>query len=578
MPMRARAVLLLLVIGLAPSLRAQQPGSSRAAGDSVAAIEEARRAQRQFEVLRRGALRIEEGRGPSPCEVRLGRYCYWYDSVARPPAPREAEHVTAARWRFLHVLDSLGERSPADSWIAGQRVRYRIDALDTAGAVAVATRGCGVPGWWCYALRGHALHVAGQYDAAGKAFDVALVGMPADDRCAWENPSVLLEQPYRDRVKRLSCEGRRHVAARLLWLGDPQHSRPGNDLHTEFLARRVASVLEADARFIYGTRWSWDTNELLLRYGWPTWWTRERRYPVSGPSEIQLVGHEPVPAFNFLPRARATLEGPGHLRNDDWQPADESPAMRYAPRYLAWWRDATAQVAQFRRGESLLVVAAYAAPADSMLADARATLAISTAPFATVYVSPPVHGRRGIARTQMPRPGAGSEVVASVEVVDDGRRAMARHRLTVPALPNGRLALSDLVLHEPLDEPPATITLTDVLERMLPDMRLGGDRVGVFWETYGVAASGELLDVALTIARVDAPWLRRTAARLRLADPVTPVQIRWRASPRVHGEAPGQAVAVNLTNLARGTYRLRLRVEADDGVRAESERMVRIDD
>lgn len=571
------AFLVVAQLALATSpARGQDPAPRSPAPDSVETAAEARRAQRRFEGIRRAALPIADRRGPSPCEVRLGRYCYWYDASARPPAPREAVTVTPARQRFLQVLDSLGARSPTDTWIVGQRVRYRIDALDTAGAVAVATSSCSTPGWWCDALRGYALHVAGRYDAAGDAFDEALAAMPAEDRCAWENPTILLEARGRDRVQRLSCEARREVAERLWWLGDPQLVRPGNDLRTEFLARRVASVLEADARFVYGTRWSWDTNELLLRYGWPTWWTRERSYAASGTSQLLLVGHEPVPAFDFLPGSRAVLAPPGAMRNGDWAPARRLPTMRYAPPYLVWWRDAPAQVARLRRGDTLLVVAAFDVPPDSMLRRASGTLALSTGPRRAPLTSPSVRGGRGVLQARIPLPAAGTEVLASVEVVDEARRAMARHRLSFTEPATARLALSDLLLHHPLDDPPAAIGLGDVIGHLLPGTEVAADRVGVYWETYGVPAGGEMLSVALTIERMDTPWLRRAAARLRLADPITPVQIRWRASPRRSGQAVAQSVAVHLANMGRGEYRLRLRVEGEDGARATSEQVVRI--
>lgn len=544
--------------------------------DSSAVIEEARRAQRRFEGVRRAALRVTDRQAGSPCEVRLGRYCYWYDSAARPPVPREAENVTMARRRLLQVLDSLGTLSPADAWIVGQRVRYRVDALDSAGAVAVATSGCSTPGWWCDALRGYALHIAGRHAAAAHAFDAALSAMPGEDRCGWENPAVVLDRAERDRVQRMSCAARREVANRLWWLGDPQLAQPGNELRTEFLARRTASVLEADARFIYGARWSWDTDELLIRYGWPTWWTRERSPQTGGASEILLVGHEPVPAFNFLPVTRAVLGPPGAMRNDHWSPAQQAPPMRYATSSVTWWRDASAQVARMQRGGTTLVVAAFEAPDDTMLRDAEATLVLSAGPQAPAHASAAVRGTRGVAQARMPRHAPGTELLASLEVRDASRRAMARHRLSVIEAPAGRLALSDIVLHRPLDAPPVSTTLDSIIGRILPSIIIAGDRVGVFWETYGVAAGGEMLDVALTIERMDAPWLRRAAARLRMADPITPVQIRWKAAPPMSGEAAAQTVSVNVANLARGEYRLRIRVEGSDGAHATAERGVRI--
>lgn len=549
--------------------------TSPAAPGTAEARRAAQAAQRRFERTRRSSLPVGERRGPLPCEVRIGRYCYWYDSTARPPAEREAERVTVARRRLLEVLDSLAVASPADAWITGQRVRYRIDAGDTAAAVQLATTGCRLEGWWCDALLGYAQHIAGAYPASQRAFERMLGGMSVEDRCAWENPAVLLEHAARSQVQRLACSERRRVAERLWWAATPQLGRAGNDIFTEFLARRVESLLEADAESLYDTRWSWDADELLLRYGWSTWWTRERDATMSGQAQAQLVGHSRTPAFDFLPSGRAILDGRAPLKHSDWNRGGATPAMRYAAPHVQWWGDATAQVAHLRRDDTLLVVAAYEAPADTMLADARAVLVLSAGPRAPVHASAARRGRAGVVQARMPRPPGGIEVLASVEVVDTARRAMARYRESVIRSQDERLALSDLVLHRPLAHAPATITLVDVLEHMLPANAIGDARVGVYWETYGVRA-GETLDLVLTIERLDAPWLRRAAARLRLAAPVTPVQIRWREPLQARGSVAARAMSVNVANLGSGEYRLRMRARGADGAEAASERVIRI--
>lgn len=574
------ATIALVLVGVASvpmPLHAQRTPAATAASaaDSVAAIAEAQRAQRRFERVRRAALPILARSATPACDVRIGRYCYWHDATAKPPVERESESLKTARLRFLAVLDSLGDVSPRDAWIIGQRIRYRIDARDTTGAVGVASSECRTGGWWCDALHGYALHIAGEHVAAGEAFDRALEAMPDEDRCAWENPAALLERPGREAVHRLPCVERRRVADRLWWLATPRLSRPGNDLRTEFLARRVESALEANARFIYGERWGWDNDELLIRYGWPTWWTRERTVTISGPSETQIVGHERVPAFNFLPAARAVLDTVGQLRNPDWQPAQATPAMRYAPPYLVWWRDASAQVTRVHRGDTLLVIGAFEAPPDSMLGDPVAHLVLSGGPGGRRYASHPVRSSHGVLQARMPRSAAGEQLLASVEIVDEERRAMARYRESLDNPATGRLALSDMLLHRPLARDVAAVSLGDVIENALPGTTLTGDRVGIYWETYGVARGGEMLQVSLTIERLDTPWLRRAATRLRLADKLTPVQIHWRETPRADGTAPARTVSVSLANLANGEYRLKLHARAEDGAEAASVRVVK---
>ena len=55
--------------------------------DSAAVRREARELQYQFELFRREHLPISEV-GKDKCEVKIGRFCYWYDP-ADPPLPEE---------------------------------------------------------------------------------------------------------------------------------------------------------------------------------------------------------------------------------------------------------------------------------------------------------------------------------------------------------------------------------------------------------------------------------------------------------------------------------------------------------
>lgn len=560
-------VAVLLILSLAGSpLFAQGAASARVIGDSVAANRLARQAQARFERTRRAAIPVTASDSRRACEATVGRWCYWQDDTS-PPANSERSHVTAGRRRLLQLLDSLASVRPADAWIAGQRVRYRIDGGDTTGAAAQT---CGAARWWCAALHGYALHVAGRYAEAAPAFDAALAAMPAAQRCRWENPAQLLDAASRSRLDALPCAARRDVTRRVWWLATPLLRRGANDAYTEFLARRTASALEADAGYAYESRWSWDSEELLLRYGWPTWWTRERATTPNAMPAVETIGHEPFPSFYFMPAARLVLDSTAIARVDDWDLHAARPTIRYAPRGLPNWKTLDAQVARFLRGDTLLVVAAFDAAGDSLFHHATSQLVVSAWPHGSTR-SDAITGMRGALQVRVPRRVLDAAGLVGVEVVDTVHGTVARFRSGMQDIPAGRLAVSDLLLHA-ADAVGPPGSLREALAAALPTTSVTHRRVGLYWETYGVAAGGEMLDVDLTLQRVDTPWLRRAAARLGLATRSTPLRIRWQESRGAEAGAAPRSVAVNLDALAAGTYRVTLTVAADDGAAASSER------
>ena len=106
----------------------------------------------------------------------------------------------------MRDLNKAAEALPGDDWIAGQRIRYLTEAHDTS-AVSVA-RSCRATKWWCDALLGFTLHVAGNYLAADSAYALALEGMPSPTRCHWLNLAPLLDDDVRGTYHKLPCPQR----------------------------------------------------------------------------------------------------------------------------------------------------------------------------------------------------------------------------------------------------------------------------------------------------------------------------------------------------------------------------------
>ena len=404
--------LALLALGLqlglvAQPLTAPQGRPVSNAADSARDLRAARSAQSAFERTRRYSL--PEGGGSSGrCDVQLGRYCWWYDEVP-PDIPPEAGTITRRRAELLATLDALGERRPGDDWIAGMRVHYRIDAKNPDSADSVA-RACRASTWWCHALVGYAGYALGRAAAAESAFTAAVGAMSESEACGWRDISVLLPANTRRYYEKLSCTARRPVEERYWMLSRPRLGAEANDWRTEFYVRRVLATLYRDATSTLQGSWGRDNEELLLRYGWPIGWRRSQTSYGSS-TDILVTEYHQVPSYNFAP-VEALYDTSAAAQDDGWELESRTPEARYSPRLVTRVAPVAMQVARFRRGDSVLVVAAHAAAHDSLRTDAEAVLALALPNGTTRSV--PAEGPVGTARITV----EAFPMLAGVEVTD----------------------------------------------------------------------------------------------------------------------------------------------------------------
>ena len=359
--------LALLALGLqlqAPQLSAvPQRAVERSPADSVRELNRARGAQASFERSRRAHLPYGQG-GSGRCDVRLGRFCWWYDASI-PKFPPEEETIQHRRAELLAQLDLAASHYPGDDWLAGMRVHYRIDGRDLASADSVA-RSCRASTWWCSALMGYAAHANGNTDRADSAFALAVSALSAEESCAWRNIAPLLSGDDRDVYEHRSCDERRALESRYWTLSRPQFSSGGNEWQNEFNVRRVLNWLGERAATPHLLSWGDDAAELVLRYGWPTAWSRVMTSSV-GATDPSIIGHDPSPSFAFAP-GRWLSDSLKPLEQDAWDLESPRAEARYAPRLVRRVASVAAQFARFRRGDSTLLVAAFAAKDDSLRA------------------------------------------------------------------------------------------------------------------------------------------------------------------------------------------------------------------
>jgi hypothetical protein len=282
---------------------------------------------------------------------------------------------------------------------------------------------------------------------------------------------------------------------------------------------------------------------------------------MSDPTNVHVVGHEPTPAFDFVPTPEA-ITSPDSADASDWALHNQLAQSRYAPRYARSVNALEHQVAFFRRGDSALVVAAFDVGRDTTFArdsiSAALAVASTTAPDSAQIVRDSVAGRRDMLMAS----AAWAPMIVSVEARDSAARRVARARAVVrPPSSAGRVTISDLLLFDD----PSTLpeTLDDAALRARGTMRVERAKpVGVFWEMYGVNASGESLAYTLTVTRGGTSWYRRAAEKLKVVDRRAPVRMQWDEPSARPGATRSRALALDLSTLPEGRYRVELALEA----------------
>lgn len=555
--------LLLLALSLqvrtvALSLPPRPHPSADAVADSARDAKRARKEQASFERARRAYLPSAPG-GEGRCDVHVGRFCWWSDET-KPELPPEAPAVVARRYLLVSLFDSLAAVHPGDDWMVGMAVHYRVEAHQVAGADSAA-RACRGTAWWCAALTGYAAQARGDIAVADSAFSDALAKMPEQQRCQWTDISTLLPGDSRGRYEKLGCVERGAVEARYWALARPRLAAPANDWRTEFFTRRVQAWLAQNSLTPQALSWGDDAKELLLRFGWPVRWSRvERPYATLTP-EVSVVGYDPWPSFDFGPREEL-LDSLATADDEGWDLHAQQSTTRFGPSGVDRVTGLASQVARFRRGDSTLIVAAFFTGDDSLRAP-EARLGASLADGST-RSSAPDSTLSGTVTLTVP----GVPMLAGVEITDSVSRSLARSRILYAATPAAPgTALSDILLYRGAADPPEQ--LDSALARALPGARVTrGEPVGVFWEAYRPAATGDSAEISLTVERVDHGFFRSAFQRIGLADQDSPLKMHWSDARHVVGGVTTYAVSLDLSNLAPGRYRISLALGSGDAVPA----------
>jgi hypothetical protein len=273
-----------------------------------------------------------------------------------------------------------------------------------------------------------------------------------------------------------------------------------------------------------------------------------RRPPKEG-YEVNVVGLEPKPSYAFL----------APLEEGKWPPEANKPASRFSTTRFAKAIGTleNVQLARFRRGDSLVVVAGFNAAHDTMFSSPAVTagISLSNSPTArtatTLKLAPAGRGSLGV------RGKAGG--VVSVELMDSVHRAFSIYRLPLDSAP---ATISDLLITVPGDSLPESPE--QAAGMVWPGLRVGvGGTIGLYWETYQVTAADSLLAVTLSVEPVKPGFFGRLTQSIGLKSKVAPLRLSW--SRRVEGgvDFAAHSVEVDLSRLKTGSYVVN--VELSDG-------------
>lgn len=557
--MRSAAGLALCTVLLFPRAAGAQ---HTAAPDSQSILRDLRGRQARFERVRRGLLPVTLAGYGSRCEQLIGRICEWRhdDAELIERLGPEDERATAAREEFRAALAEAARTLPGDPWIAGQRVRYAIDA-ERADEAVVAAAECGAAPWWCAALGAFAAHTAGRYAEADSRYAAVLRQLPDTARCAWTDLTLVLEPGMRRWYRPLSCAERDSANATLWQAGDPLYLVPGNERRTEHYSRFLWHLLVEGTETPYPLRWGDDFREVLVRYGRHDHWGQAAAGSLI--PERRVIGLRVRSGEPFLPTGPLLDEGtvlapagPHH--------AELYERELYAPPYAREWRVLDHQLARFRRGSDAVLVAAFRTPAASDAAlffvDPGTPLVAAAATLA------PGDTARFTLRVGLPG-------LVSVEALDRRDSVAYRSRYWLEAPLPAALALSDLLLVEAGDSLPAS--LDEAAARARPGATYApGERVHLYWEAYAVDTLAPA-QVAITVVQRGRSVLRRAAEWLGLVGPRNPaVRLAWEPGPDAGSRRWPGTVSVTLPHDLRGAVTVRLEIVRSDGLVATASRDV----
>ena len=452
------------------------------------------------------------------------------------------------------------QKYPNSGFLMGQAI-YALTKFGRIQEAEDLATACRAEEWWCEALHGYVLYSYAPLVRVEARFRSALGNAPTEIRCRWEDALWLLgkwdqraggvESLPREREETADwdCAARMAASDTLWWWADPLFGREGNDRWTVHIARAVAAHLFQELRRTVRGR---DLPEENQEYEWAM---RIRRGPwdsyerLPGRNTARYWTSEEAAQYHFIPEVK-----PGDFSNPTWRIRGDIQDEGYTPEYGPVF-PISVQLARFREGDSLLIVAAGDREGTRLRRSVGATsyLSLTDGPGSfPLQVEGATRRETPVLLGQAPF----LNYVAGFEMMTDIGVGISRQ--SVSTLIAAGPEISDLLLHTPQEgqEPNALLEATTT---MLGSTRLEeGARLGVFWEVYDVP-EGETLSFELTLERETGGLVDRLTGLFPGGSQEGRGRVAWTESAL--GETHPRGITLNLSDLRTGDYVIVLTVQ-----------------
>jgi hypothetical protein len=522
------------------------------------------------------------------------------------------EDIRAARSRLLATIDSAVMRYPGSDFMVGQRIRFLVDQQDFDHAIEAASQ-CRATLWWCAALGGFALAHDGQTASADSAFKLAVASQSGTARCHWSDISLVLEGAARRHYQRARCTQRDSLSDRFFWLADPLLSVDGNDRRVEQFVRKtmlaLRAALERDERYDWHDMNGSDARaEMIERYGWPSYvyWAgpivdAEHTGWLGSPKQASSPPNDPYTTYEYardrqrlLPNwtitenpfnASATdlaVEVTPAVSGDRFDAARKWwPLEHYAPPYRLL-NLPEGQTAFLRRDTTVILAQAnyldpktLPVPLNTQIKGVRLVASPLPDSVVTVAKGDALTGSVLVLKGQMRTFPAliGIETLQRIggNVWGARSRMGATPPVNLSALKAGMIGVSDPIILRAGFDGDLPYSPDSAMSLMAGSTRVNiSDRVGVYWETYGIGAADSAEILVRIVRRTKQGILRTIGIGMKIAtDLNTPIAISWtEAQFGERGHVPsgmvpitGRSLRLDISRLIPGEYWLEVAVQ-----------------
>jgi hypothetical protein len=414
--------------------------------------------------------------------------------------------------------------------------------------------------------------------------------MEEAERARWLDPQVLLDaqgQRWLEKMERGGPLSHREAIQRIWRMADPLYLVEGNDRLTEHWSRLAVARLRDGAQNPYGLRWGRDLDEVLVRFGWEVGW--DRALDPMGGARSGVIGHHHPESRVYLPPGRL-LEAAARAGESSWPLSPSRPPDGYAPAYAPVIVPGEGELLRFPRGDRFVLLAPFSTPEDTTHHSRHGhppTASVERqrgmAPSAGLFLVP--EGGGSVLRTVTSDSPEGTllleapagEYLASMEVwlPERGFAGRLRRPLSAPPTPLDVPTLSDLVLLEHAF--PEATRLESAADGVRPPGPVApGEELVVGWELHGAGWREEVLSYRLSVTRTGAGFFGRVGEWLGVSEPDAPLRLTWEEPGPARPGPSFRTLTVQLPELERGDWVLRLELSIPPRPLLASERTLRV--